>query len=46
MPGFMATYIMEKSWGNVPAPQGITEFHNSSDSSENYDDIDFDFAGE
>ena len=46
MPGFMATYIMEKSWGNVSAPQGITEFHNSSDSSENYDDIDFDFAGE
>ena len=46
MPGFMATYIMEKSWGNVSAPQGITEIYDSSDNSENYDDIDFDFAGE
>lgn len=43
MPGFMATYIMEKSWGNVPAPQMITEV---SDNSDSYDDIDFSFAGE
>lgn len=46
MPGFMATYIMEKSWGNVPVTQTVAEISDSSGISESYDDIDFDFAGE
>ncbi len=41
MPGFMATYIFEKSWGNVSVPSG-----NESEHEENYDDIDLAFAGE
>lgn len=46
MPVFMATYIMEKSWGNVPVTQTVAEISDSSGISESYDDIDFDFAGE
>lgn len=41
MPGFMATYIFEKSWGNVSAPSG-----NESEHEESFDDIDLAFAGE
>lgn len=46
MPRFMATYIMEKSWGIVPVTQTVAEISDSSGISESYDDIDFDFAGE
>lgn len=46
MPVFMATYIMERSWGNVPVTQTVAEISDSSGISESYDDIDFDFAGE
>ena len=46
MPRFMATYIMEKSWGIVPVTQTVAEISDSSGISESYDDIDFDFAGD
>lgn len=46
MPVFMATYIMEKSWGNMPVTQTVAEISDSSGISESYDDIDFYFAGE
>lgn len=41
MPGFMATYIFEKSWGNVSVPSG-----NETEHEEGFDDIDLAFAGE
>ncbi len=43
MPGFMATYIMEKSWGNIQSEH--TSSHTSK-ADESYDDIDYTFAGE
>ena len=46
MPGFMATYIMEKSWAATSVPQSIESNSALSDNDENYDDIDFGFAGE
>lgn len=46
MPGFMATYIMEKSWATTSVPQAIESNSVLSDNADSYDDIDFGFAGE
>lgn len=46
MPGFMATYIMEKSWATTSVSQAIESNSALSDNADSYDDIDFSFAGE
>lgn len=46
MPGFMATYIIEKSWATTSVPQAVESNFVLSDNADSYDDIDFSFAGE